>query len=237
VRVRLRVTYDHPADLEADHETQISRGGLLVRGDPPSGLTLYEMVELEIGGRFPPLDRGGILVSGQVVQIVAGVGVAVVFDATPVTMALAASRAPRPAPPAAIAAGGPPPPRASDTAAKINLALHGNRDDRQRILRDTNRMLHAYVLRNPGLGLDEVLAIAKMATVAPDLLVAVAAQKEWATRQDIAIALVRNPRTPTPTAIRLLEHVTTFDLRQLAKDTHTRPSVQQAARKKLLGGT
>jgi len=102
-------------------------------------------------------------------------------------------------------------------------------------MRDVNKMLHPYVLRNPGLGIDEVLAIAKLNTVAPDLLATIAERREWAQRPDIAIALVRNPKTPTPTAVRLLDYVAPADLRQLAKDTRTRPAVQQAARKKVIG--
>src|SRR5262249_4944778 len=104
-----------------------------------------------------------------------------------------------------------------------------------RIMRDVNKLLHPYVLRNAGLGLDEVLSIAKMTSVAPDLLGTIADRRDWSQRPDIALALVRNPKTPTPAAIRLLENVTATDLRQLAKDSHTKPAVQQAARKRLLG--
>jgi hypothetical protein len=134
---------------------------------------------------------------------------------------------------AARAAAAPRP--GGDQAARIQAALHGNKDERLRIIRDVNKMAHPYVLRNPGLGLDEVLAIAKMTTVAPDLLASIAERREWATRPDIAIALVRNPKTPAPIAVRLLDHVSEADLRQLAKDGKTRPPIQQAARKKVIG--
>jgi hypothetical protein len=122
-----------------------------------------------------------------------------------------------------------------DTAARIQAALHGNKDERGRIMRDLNKMLHPYVLKNAGLGVDEVLAIAKMTTVAADLLGTIADRRDWAQRPDIAIALVRNPKTPTAAAIRLLDWVSPADLRQLAKDSRTRPAVQQAARKKVIG--
>ncbi len=229
--MRLRVTYPSPSALIDEHDHQMVKGGLLVRGQAPAGLTLFDDVELELAGDFPPLDAGPVVLRGQVVQIVAGVGVAVAFDPAAVAPTVAAARAP-----AASAPSSPPARPANEMAQKIHVALHGNKDDRMRVLRDTNKMFHPYVLRNPGLGLDEVLAIAKMSTVAPDLLGTIAANKDWARRPDIAIALVRNPKTPTPAAVRLLDHVSAADLRQLAKDTHTRPPVQQAARKKLLGG-
>jgi hypothetical protein len=238
--VKLRVVYHRAADLLADDAAQFQKGGLLVRVEPPPELALFDSIELELGADF----ADSIRVSGQVVQLIPGAGVAVAFARANVA---ALNDAARTAPERA----GPPPtheradveparpqPAARPTneaAAKIHAALYGNRDERMRIMRDVNKMMHPYVLRNPGLGLDEVLAIAKMNTVAPDLLATIAERREWAQRPDIAIALVRNPKTPTPAAVKLLEWVSAADLRQLAKDTRTRPAVQQAARKKVIG--
>jgi hypothetical protein len=118
---------------------------------------------------------------------------------------------------------------------KIQMALHGNRDERQLILRDTNRLVHPYVLKNPNIGLDEVAAIARMPGVSPEVLKQVGERREWVSRPEIAIALVRNPTVPVPLALRALEHVSPADLRQLAKDTKTRPAIQSAARRKVVG--
>lgn len=223
--MKLRVSYARPEDLVAEHDEQMVKGGLLVRGEPPAGVALFQEVELEIAGTF--LDEP-ITVSAQVVQVIAGIGVAVAFDPAPLAAAVAAAKSPR-APQQSAKTD------KTDTAAKIQAALHGTKDDRLRILRDTNRLLHPYVLKNPQLGLDEVLAMAKMTTLAPEVLAQIGQRREWTERADIAIALVRNPKTPTPLAVRLVDFVSATDLRQLAKDTHTRPAVQAAARKKLLG--
>lgn len=229
--MRLRVQYDRPEDLIADDAAQFQRGGLLVRMEPPPGLALFEAVELEVATDF----AGSVTVAGQVVQLVPGAGVAVTFDPKALEDLVASARGQGATPttmeqqrPAAAAKS------TTDAAARIHAALYGNRDERWKIIRDANKMMHPHVLRNPGLGLDEVLAIAKMSTLAPDLLGSIAERREWQ-RPDIAIALVRNPKTPTAAAIRLLEFVSAADLRQLAKDSHTRPAVQQAARKKVLG--
>jgi hypothetical protein len=225
--VRLNVRYAAAEDFLREHESQMTRGGLLVRGDPPAGLALYDQVEVEIAGDFPAL-QAPVTVAGQVVQVFAGVGVAVAFDPAPLAAAVAAARSP--GPPAAK----PAPTAGAEQAAKIQLALHGNKDERMRIMRDTNRMLHSYVLKNPNLGMDEVLAIARMTTLSPELLAGIAERREWVQRPDIALSLVRNPKTPTPVAIKALDHVSPADLRQLAKDSHTRPQVQAAARKKVI---
>ncbi len=239
--MRVRVTYHRPADLVADHDGQLAKGGLLLRVEPPAGLSPFAEVEIEIVADFGSLEEG-VTIRGRLLQLLPGVGVAVAFDPAPLAAAVAEARAAAPAegpPPThelAPATPRTPPPRATaDTAAKIQLALHGNRDDRARVLRDLNKMLHPYVLRNPGLGLDEVIAIVKMTTVSPELLRQIGERKEWAQRPEVAIALVRNPKVPTPMAVRLLDYVSPVELRQLAKDTRTRPAVQQAARKKVVG--
>jgi hypothetical protein len=238
---RLRVTFDSPAALIAAHDTEMTRGGLLVRGEVPTGVALFADVELELcaGARR-------VLTPAQVVQMVPGVGIAVTFPAAKVAgladlvasaRALGAGGWADAARPAAAAPAVSPVQRIREASVpeKINIALHGNRDERQLILRDTNRLLHPYVLKNPNLQLDEVAAMARMATISPELLKQIADRREWIARPDIAISLVRNPTVPVPIALKALEHVSPADLRQLAKDTRTRPAIQQAARRKVVG--
>ncbi|HEY0477119.1 MAG TPA: hypothetical protein VGD37_06325 [Kofleriaceae bacterium] len=118
---------------------------------------------------------------------------------------------------------------------KVQLALHGNRDERNAILRDRDRTLHPFVLKNPQLDADDVLAIAKNAQMTADLLGLIGDRKEWVQRPAIALALARNPKTPPQLAVRALDHVPAEALRQLAKGPGAPPHVSQAARKKLLG--
>ena len=122
-------------------------------------------------------------------------------------------------------------PAASDTAAKIHLAMYGNKEERARIMRKGDRSVHRYVLRNPGLGADEVTLIAKMTTVSPEILKAIAERRDWAGRPEIALALVCNPKTPVPLAIQMLKNVAPQELRRLAKTGNLRMPVLQAARK------
>jgi hypothetical protein len=259
--VRFRVAYQRPQDLVADYDQQILRGGLLVRVEPPAGLNQFDAVELEL-----VVPNGSVVLAAEVMQVFAGVGVAVAFsssDIPEIAQGVENARA-HPAaqgepPRHSIELGGPSgrdpsispglspesstPPAASapssdkggGNAEKIQRALHGTKDERAAILRDLNKTLHPYVLRNPGLQLDEVLAMSKMATLAPEVLKAIADKREWAQRPDIAIALVRNVKTPIPIALKLLDFVSAGDLRQLAKDTRTRDAIQHAARKKVVG--
>jgi hypothetical protein len=118
-------------------------------------------------------------------------------------------------------------------AEKIQLALHGNRDERGAILRDKNRMLHSYVLRNPHIEMDELVAIARNAQSGPELLEMIAGNRDWIQRADLALALVRNPKTPQAAGLRALNSVSPADLRQLAKGNGA-PHIVQAARKKVI---
>ena len=124
---------------------------------------------------------------------------------------------------------------AQQQAQKIQQALHGDKNQRMAILRDHNKQLHTYVLRNPQLQIDEVLTIAKMSTMSAEMLTAIAGRREWAERPEVALALVRNPKTPIPLAVKMLDHVTDSELRVLAKQPNVRDAVQRAARKKILG--
>ncbi|HEU0034097.1 MAG TPA: hypothetical protein VFQ53_25895 [Kofleriaceae bacterium] len=123
---------------------------------------------------------------------------------------------------------------AQQQAQKIQLALHGDKNQRMAILRENNRLLHSYVLKNPQLQLDEVVFIAKQPTVGADLLTAIAARRDWAERPEVAIAIVRNPKTPIPLAVRMLDHVGPGELRSLAKQGNVRDQIRAAARKKVV---
>ncbi|MCC6523689.1 MAG: hypothetical protein IT373_13620 [Polyangiaceae bacterium] len=256
----LRVVYHRPAELVRDHDRQFVKGGLLVQG-AGEGLTGGDAVELEVvagsarvvvpcrvlqtfdGSVAVGFDRAASPALGRAVEAARALGDGAWAEGAPAELAPDSPPAP-----ARTAPDSPPAPRPVSGAAdplarlrdaspaeKIQIALHGTRDERAAILRDVNKTLHPYVLRNPNLQLDEVTAIAKMATVAPELLKAIASRREWVSRPEVAIALVRNPKLEVTLGVRLLEYVAVADLRQLAKDTRTRPPIQTAARKKVIG--
>jgi hypothetical protein len=245
--LRLRVRYRDAVSLVADYDDQVRKGGLLVRVDAPTGTGLFDPVSLEI---ITPEDA--LAVEAQVVQQIPGVGVALAFEAADPLLVAAVDAARD----AADAAVGPPvheivegdavseaAPSGEQVAnaapagpaAKIHLAKHGNKEERMRIMREGDRSLHRYVLRNPGLRLDEVTFIAKMTSVSVDLLKAIAERRDWAQRPEVALALVRNPKTPVPLAIQMLQHVAPSELRRLAKGSSLRMPILKAARKKVVG--
>jgi hypothetical protein len=266
--VRLRVTYSRAADFLADYRSQMGRGGLLVRVEPPGPLERGEAVELEIA-----TPAGTALLAEEVIQILGTAGIAVTVGAGGLAGLVAAAEADAPVDrsagdpprheiiggggeqPAGLLdsadvrgatldpspAGGTAPPPAqgrsldATLAKKIQQALHGDKNQRSALLRENNKLVHGYVVRNAQIQLDEVVAVARMTTVSIDVLTYIAGRREWGERPEVAAALVRNPRTPVPLAVRLLDHVTPAELRQLAKQQNLREAVQRAARKKVIG--
>jgi hypothetical protein len=225
--VRFRITYATYQELAADVQ-QMAHGGVLVRGAGAGNLTFDDPVELELA--FP--DGTSLVAAGKVIQVLAGHGVAVSVTREVAERArqIAATGAGEPA--ATV-----PPKQVEEptNAQKIQLALHGNRDQRNAILRDRNRMLHSYVLKNPGINVDDVLSIAKNAQMGPEVFKLIAERQDWFQRPQIALALARNPKVPGEIAVRALAFVAPDALRQLAKGTGAPPHVVQAARKRVLG--
>jgi hypothetical protein len=222
--VKLRATYDSVEDFLRDHEEQIARGGLLVRTEEEFELVRGATVELELD-----TPVGTLTLAAEVIQVLAGAGVAVTVSPDDVEELAEAARASRVGHRRAAPESG------AAMARKIQIALHGDKNQRAALLREPNKLIHGYVVRNAQIQLDEVVTIARMTTVAVEVLTFIASRREWAERPEVALALVRNPRTPVPLAIRLLDRVLPSDLRQLAKQTRVREPILRAARKKVIG--
>lgn len=210
----MRVSYGTQKELAAAVE-QMAHGAILV---PATAEVAFDAsIELELA--LP--DGTSLSCAARVLQVLPGHGVAVTIDADVAEELRArASTAPKQDEPT--------------HAQKIQMALHGTRDQRNAILRDRNRQLHAYVLKNPQITVDDVLAIAKNPMMAADMYKLISERQDWLARPQIAIALARNPKVPGDIAVRALAFVTPDALRQLAKGGAP-PHVVTAARKKVVG--
>jgi hypothetical protein len=119
---------------------------------------------------------------------------------------------------------------------KVQLALHGNREARQLLLRDRAGVVQSSLVRNPKITLDELSALARAPHLAPDCAETLAQHPTHGRSPQLALALVRNPRTPLPTAIDLIPRLSPGDLRVVAKGLGLRMQVAAAARKRLVDG-
>lgn len=118
---------------------------------------------------------------------------------------------------------------------KIQCAMHGNVKERTLLARDKVPTVQAALVRNPKLTVDELMALARSPHLGGEAAEAIAHHPTWGSSPQAAMALCRNPRTPTPIALKLLAIVTPGDLRILAKGGMVREQLAAAARKRLLG--
>jgi hypothetical protein len=125
--------------------------------------------------------------------------------------------------------------RAMTKAEKIQAALKGGREMRGVIARDMDRSLHAFLLRNPGLTLEEVTAIARMPSFSPEALLQISRDERWGRNSAVALSLIRNPKVPLPVAASLLDRIGRDELSRIAKGQGVREPVAIAARKRILG--
>jgi len=112
---------------------------------------------------------------------------------------------------------------------KVRLALKADRGERQILCRDSTPQVLLNLLSNPRIESTDVLQIVKSTHANAGVLQRVASERRWMSNSEIQTAIVRNPKTPTPIAIRLLEVVPTQELRGMAKMGALREDVRRAA--------
>jgi hypothetical protein len=116
---------------------------------------------------------------------------------------------------------------------KMQLAMRGDRTARSLLLKDPNKNIQSFIIQNPRITLDEVKYLAGYRQANADVLNAIAAHRDWTQNPGVVSALVRNPKTPGPTAVRMMEKLPMAEIRRLAKSNDSPPAVAAAARKKV----
>jgi hypothetical protein len=116
---------------------------------------------------------------------------------------------------------------------KLKLALKGNKEARTILVRDANRLIQRFVLQNPRLSEEEVLAIAKNRSIDQELLRKIGEHRSWPRNYQIRLALVTNPKAPLAVALPLVGQLGERDLRFIAKSKNVSVTVVTQARRLL----
>ena len=114
---------------------------------------------------------------------------------------------------------------------RIKLALRGNRETRQLLIRDPNRMIRRLVLQNPRMADDEIIAVAKNRSADDELLRIIAESRDWTKNYQVRLSLVSNPKTPLVLALRFLSGLQDRDIRMLAKSKNISATIANAAKR------
>jgi hypothetical protein len=116
---------------------------------------------------------------------------------------------------------------------KVALATKGNREVRNLLIRENNRMLCLKVLENPRLGETDIEAYAKSTNISVDVLRGIAMQKEWCKKYNIVRGLVFNPRVPIGVSLDLVKRLTLKDIEFLTKNRNVPDTLRNTARRML----
>jgi hypothetical protein len=117
--------------------------------------------------------------------------------------------------------------------AKLELAVKGNKEVRRLLSRDASSMVARAVIASPKLTEDDIIGYAASSLTHEDVLRFIADSRQWTANRQVVGALVQNPRTPPPSAIRFLKSYQTSELRVLSQNRSLSAAVRQEARRLL----
>jgi hypothetical protein len=119
--------------------------------------------------------------------------------------------------------------RALPVPVRMKLTRGASRTLRGILIKDANPLVATAVLANAALSEDEVEQIAASRTVVDEVLGYLARKREWISRYNVALNLVRNPRTQVGVAVRLVARISVRDLKTLRRDRNISDAVRSQA--------
>jgi hypothetical protein len=114
---------------------------------------------------------------------------------------------------------------------RVKLAMKGDREARNILIRDPNRIVAQAVIQNPRITEQEIEKIASMRSVPEDILRKLASDRQWARSYTIVHNLARNPRTPVANIMNILSRLQQRDLMALSKSKNVSDAVRKQAQR------
>ena len=112
---------------------------------------------------------------------------------------------------------------------RAKLAMKGDREARNILIRDPNRIITQAVVSNPRITDQEIEKIASMRTVSEDILRQIANNRAWSRNYSVVHNLARNPRAPIASVMSILTRLQLKDLTALAKNRNVSEAVRRQA--------
>jgi hypothetical protein len=113
--------------------------------------------------------------------------------------------------------------------ARLKLTRGAPRMLRAILVKDSNPQVAVSVVVNNNLSDQEVEQLASNRSVVDEVLEAIAKRREWIGRYNVMKALIANPRTPLPTALRFVPKLSVRDLRDIGRDRNIPDAVRSTA--------
>jgi hypothetical protein len=99
----------------------------------------------------------------------------------------------------------------------VQLATMGTKEARNLLIKNPNRIIVQAVLNSPKITDEEIISFAGNKNLSKEVPLIISNKKEYTKNYMVKPALVNNPKTPLPTAIRFLIHLLPKDLRNVSK--------------------
>jgi hypothetical protein len=112
---------------------------------------------------------------------------------------------------------------------RVKLAMKGDREARNILIRDPNRLVCTAVANNPRITEQEIESIATMRTVPEDILRQIATHRQWQRSYNVMHNLVKNPRTPLANSMTIMSKMQIRDLAALSKNRNVPDAVRRHA--------
>ena len=113
---------------------------------------------------------------------------------------------------------------------KIKLATLGNREARTLLLRDSNKLVCMAAATSPRITDGEILGLANSRTVNSDVLRYIYTNRDFTKTYVIRTSLVKNPKVPLPTALKMMFTLQEKDIRDLSRDRNVPQTIQAQAK-------
>lgn len=112
---------------------------------------------------------------------------------------------------------------------RVRLGMKGDREARNILIRDPNRLVSSAVVNNPRISEKEVENIAAMRSISEEILRQIASNRQWSRSYTIMHSLARNPRTPIANVITIMSRLQLRDLAALSKNRNVSDAVRRQA--------
>ncbi len=120
---------------------------------------------------------------------------------------------------------------------RVRLGQKGDREARNILIRDPNKLVSSAVINNPRITEQEVELIAGMKSLAEDILRQIASSRHWSRSYNIMHNLARNPRTPIANAMTIMSRLQLRDLTGLSKNRNVPDAIRRHATRLLAART
>ena len=116
---------------------------------------------------------------------------------------------------------------------KIKLAFKGNKEARQILIRDVNKIVALTVLKSPRLNENEIALYASLRNVCDEVIRNIATSPQWTKSYQVKLAVCRHPKAPLTQSMAFLKFLTLRDLNRVTKDKNVVGPLKKAAKELL----